>query len=324
MSSNINGKLEQQFRSAVYIEPVLKAEADQIYNLVKSEVRNYISQYKNDAVTMVDMGSSSDGLKVVAPDEYDVMLVVETTNLDPSRSQEVPGYYYMLRTQGGVSEGARRWRWLELDGCVKDGYLRADMVRNSFQSMMQTVVNGHTGSTYKLHIRQSGPAIEVGVSWSGKSLTIDFVPAVKVNGEFFVATPLLDDVRDRNFLWRKSYINQEKQNISGFSENLRKAVMIWKAAQINSSQLQGLSSYHFKTIGMMLARRSGTSWLSLEECVTAIRDELLSALEMKRLPSAFDPGVDLFARKEQSSLENVKNFVLRHKEGEKLLRMLGA
>ena len=72
----------------------------------------------------------------------------------------------------------------------------------------------------------------------------------------------------------------------------------------------------------MLAKRSSAKPSSLEEYVIAIRDELLSALEMKRLRSVFDSGVDLFARKEQSSLENVKNFVLRHKEGEKLLRML--
>ena len=116
--------------------------------------------------------------------------------------------------------------------------------------MMQTAVNGHsnTKSYHSLNTRQSGPAVQVDVSWSGKSLTIDFVPAIKINGELFVDTPLLDDVKDRNFLWRKSYVSQEKQSISLFSENLRKAVMVWKAAQIDCPQLRGLSSYHLKPL----------------------------------------------------------------------------
>ena len=327
--SDISTKLEKHFRSKVDVKQVLKNEADRIYNLVKSEVRNYISQYKNDAVTVVDMGSSSDGLKVVAPDEYDVMLVVENTRLEPSESSAVPGYY-TLHTPFVMPESAYRYRWIDLEECVVGERLKPSLVRQSFHSMMQTVVNGHSDSRYSLHICQSGPAIEVGVSWStSKFMTIDFVPAVKINGEFFVARPLQYDVelgahsvQDENFLWRKSYIQQEKQKISYFSENLRRAVMLWKAAQLHSAQLHLLSSYHFKTIGMMLA--STTRWYSLEECVVAVGEKLISALRYKNLPNFFDAGVNLLHRKKMDSLDNLKNHLTRNLEGDRLLKLLGA
>ena len=68
--------LDEHFRLNVEIDSQLKREANKIYKLVKSQVQNYILDNGHDEVTLVDMGSSPEGLKVVAPDEYDVMLVV--------------------------------------------------------------------------------------------------------------------------------------------------------------------------------------------------------------------------------------------------------
>ena len=323
--SYINTKLENHFGSKVYVEPGLKAEAYGIYNLVKSEVRNYIPQYKNNAVTMVDMGSSSDGLKVVAPDEYDVMLVVENTRLKACESSDVPGYY-TLQKPNYVREAANfEYRWISLDKCMVGKLLKPDKVRQSFESMMHKVENGQSDSKYKLDMRKSGPAIEVGVSWSGRSMTIDFVPAVKIRGDYFVARPLpyqdFNDVENREYLWRKSYVQEEKKEVSGFDKNLRKAVMLWKTARLYSKQLNMLSSYHFKTIGMMLA--STTRGYSLEDCVIAVGEELIAGLKRKNLPCFFDLGVNLFYRKKSDSLDNLKNYLARNMKGGKLLKLLG-
>ena len=321
--SYINTKLENHFGSKVDIEPVLKAEADKIYSLVKYKVKNYISDYKDNAVTVVDMGSSSDGLKVVAPDEYDVMLVVKTTELEAFGSSDVPGYY-TLNTPRIIFESMDYgYRWIDLDKCMSHHRLKPDLVRRSFESMMHNVVN--YDRSYNLHMRKSGPAIEVGVKWSGGSMTIDFVPAVKIRGEYFVARPLpyqdFNNVKNREFLWRKSYIQEEKEEVSGFDKNLRKAVMLWKAAQLHSPQLQMLSSYHFKTIGMMLTNT--TRGYSLEDCVIAVGEELIAALRSQNLPCFFDPGVNLLHRKGSDSLDNLRNHLTRNLQGDMLLKLLG-
>ena len=321
--SYINTKLENHFGSNVDIKPELRAEADGIYSLVKYKVKNYISNYKDNAVTVVDMGSSSDGLKVVAPDEYDVMLMVETTDLEAFESSDVPGYY-TLNTPRVIFESLNYgYRWIDLDKCMSHHRLKPDLVRRSFESMMHNVVN--YDRSYNLHMRKSGPAIEVGVKWSGRSMTIDFVPAVKIRGEYFVARPLpyqdFYNVKNREFLWRKSYIQEEKEEVSSFDKNLRKAVMLWKAARLHSPQLQMLSSYHFKTMGMMLASTTRAS--SLEEGVIAVGEELIAALRSQNLPCFFDPEVNLFYGKKSNSLDNLKNYLAWNMKGGKLLKLLG-
>ena len=326
--------LDEHFRLNVEIDSQLKREAKKIYKLVKSQVQNYILDSGHDEVTLLDMGSSPEGLKVVAPDEYDVMLVVINRLLRATTKREAPGYSH-IHYPPKIKEAKIQYRWIQFDECMDGYYLSPDLVRRSFQSMMQKIINDLKDKRYKLKMRQSGPGIEVSVSVLDKMMIhIDFVPTVQIQGEYFVAKPfpskgmarptvqiqreyfvakpwkILENTRyDKNeLLWRKSFSHKEQEMVAlHLDENWKKAIMMWKAARLYSPQLQALSSYHFKIIGLHLAQSKPRS--SLEDCAQYIGEELISGLEKRNLPHIIYPQVNLFEHMNKQALENVKQFL---------------
>ena len=305
--------LDEHFRLNIEIDSKLKQDADKIYELVKSQVQNYILDNGHDEVTLVDTGSSPEGLKVVAPDEYDVMLVVVNRELDATTKREAPGYSH-IHVPFIRNEAKIQYRWIQFDECMDGYYLSPDLVRRSFQSMMQKIINDLKDKRYKLKMRQSGPGIKVSVSWLDKIIHIDFVPTVKIQGQYFVAKPfpskgMANTCNDKNeLLWRKSFSHKEQEMVAlHLDEIWKKAIMMWKAARLNSPQLQTLSSYHFKIIGLQLAQSKPRS--SLEDCAQYIGEELISGLEKRNLPHIIYPQVNLFEHMNKQALENVKQFL---------------
>ena len=306
-------RLEQCFHSEVEIDCESKNDADRIYDLVKTALKTHISGNVGNNVTLVDMGSSFENLKVRKPDEYDLMLAVHNTGLQVV-SSEVPGFFYIKELYPRINNETafKSWRWIDFVECMEENFLSPVKVRGSFHSMMHRFLKQHHDSRYTMNMRQSGPAIEVSVAWTGKSMTIDFVPTISIMGDIFVAKPLpcttYADTEKGELLWRKSFSPQEREFISlHLSENWRKAVMMWKAARLNSAQLQTLSSYHFKIIGMKLAKTRVAS--SLEDSVTSIGKELASRLQERSLPHIFNSEVNLLSSKSKDSLDNLEKFV---------------
>ncbi|KAJ6641376.1 Cyclic GMP-AMP synthase-like receptor 1 [Pseudolycoriella hygida] len=135
-------------------------------------------------------GSYADDIKVSAPDEFDVLVLLKFPKPIPRASS--PGYITI-----NISEGMNTWmNWLKGDiekykrFIDNDGYLIQDQILDWLRTLVREILSEHrnsfkiNGSEYNVHQQNSGPAVTLNVRvMKGSSqqgqFSIDLVPALQ-------------------------------------------------------------------------------------------------------------------------------------------------
>ena len=274
---------------------------------------------------LMHTGSFYEGLKVIAPDEFDVMmpLMLEPKMWELHNGKAslcgAAGYWFVRRTKREVFPlGASPW-----DMSLARGCLSPSKIISRFIGLIQKGIN-RLGSTseYVIRLRKSGPAITLDVTYDGhKRLSIDLVPAVSAGGVCVVAKEhpsalqLFCDPDFKN-LWRRSYSEEEKDKLRKmdlYGGCRLKCLRIVKAIRLNHHQQFGmLPSYVYKTLLFHLVDMED-EWHqeALAERVINMFETLKECLRCGRLDHYFDHDVNLFGGCSSASLNDLACYIDR-------------
>ncbi len=323
-------KLNEYYDNYVKIPEQNMSIAQSVVKDVKSHVLDYFLHFHPELniTEMKDTGSCREGLKVIRPDEFDIMFYI---NLDRRtwefvHSLDNPNFFEVRKIGSGDSP---------YDQYILNRYLSPWKLGNDFHGKIQRAVN--MLELYSINLERHGPAITLKVRYGeGKKVYIDFVPGVKMGSKVVVpkphkrvpeyAPPHIRHAGDESRLWRQSFSEEECTLIS---ENLPpeccylKVLKIFKAVRLNApSQFGMLSSYVYKTVLMHMIRSSRLDatrrWAydNLEERFIEFLDALQQYLSDGRLPHFFNSDINLLEDFSDQSCENLQRYI-KYRVGEK-------
>ncbi len=275
-------------------------------------------------------GSCREGLKVITPDEFDVLipLYLENSGWTLLPSSHTPGYYRVHQKEETQSLSS------PFDACVVgDGYLSPQAIQQAFQGIVQDALNGYSHN--KVQISGSNRGIMIHVQYTPTdSLWIGLRPAVVLDDKLVTAQPhhdlYSDDPVESDYatLWRESFSVREFDYMTHSlppSSCHRTLLRIFKAIRLNFPHEFGVfSSYIYKTVLMhMIESGEADMWKEecLQECIVDFLDNLQGYLLKKNLPHFFNAEINLLDEHSQATCDNVRKFI-RHIMGENQLRTL--
>ncbi|XP_071943914.1 mitochondrial dynamics protein MID51-like [Antedon mediterranea] len=147
-------------------------KANQIVERIENFIKHFLEHTKLEELpytfgNLLHQGSSYEGLKVIKPDEFDLMLPLKLNEPDweitkPYGPYETPGYFFIKK---------------------KRIYLNPKEIKQTFQSILQKVINRiQQRNTITLRA-SSGPALTLNVCYDDNlKMSIDIVPAISLNG----------------------------------------------------------------------------------------------------------------------------------------------
>ncbi|XP_071965973.1 cyclic GMP-AMP synthase-like receptor 3 [Antedon mediterranea] len=323
-AANLIGALRSYLLNEVNIPQHEQTQAkDAIQKIKNVFVRSHHSSPFNFR-QIFHQGSSYEGLKVIAADEFDLLVPLNLSTNWRITGGGLDGYYLIEKTSHYTDS--------TLGNLIEDGRLNPDRVRRSMQSTVQTVVNGIGDLGMRINLSYSGPAITLDVGYNGRSMSIDIVPSLNIGGRHFVAkSPRHLHTPEYDQLWRESFSDREKSifnNIDRINECRRDTLKILKTVQKKAglSQLGMLSSYHLKTCMLHLnSDRPDLSWHqeSLADRFKDLVQTLMHFLETRNMPNFFRGSVNLLDRYDADSLNNILGWLRRAtRDDEHIIRVL--
>ncbi|ELU07378.1 hypothetical protein CAPTEDRAFT_203641 [Capitella teleta] len=248
-----------------------------------------------------DRESSHEDMKIRKPDEFDVLIPIETDDAD--------------------------WRLRDFheDDCFvtiapcyvwgQAGVLSAASIRARFQGAVQRFVNKYIRG-YKLKPSTHGPAVTLDVYDGNRKLfSVDLVPLVRLEGNWLVAKPHPASVgkplSPERYLWRRSFNHQEHDYIKLIPLESKKILMIVKAMVIDNYAnghvailcIQG--RFH----ALVRQKRTGTNSANVISFLSYLSDVLLRGTT-KPFPDV-DYHINILNNWNPTQLNNVARFWLR-------------
>ena len=328
----LKDKLERYYQSHVKIKPSDMNKAQGVADEVIEGVQRHLqSTYLSLAIGgLQQVGSTTEDLKVVAPDEFDFMvpigLDVNAWKLEDA-AHRAPGFWLLRKA---------KWSLSSLDNFMAGDYLSPAKIRSSFQGTLMRFVSNYTGR-YRIRVSTHGPSVTLTVTYDHyRTLSIDIVPTLSLVKTFLwvfttqnvkiVGKPHPLSLRGYSAydtLWRHSFSIEEGKQLRRFSTNRAchtKCLKILKAIRLDNAQLSMLSSYHLKTLLLHQMRfySAENHWShgALEDRFVGMVKALRSYVKDRRLPHFFTPEVNLLAHlqsnlNEQDALFNLENYLNR-------------
>ena len=331
----LSDKLKEYYDSYVKIPAEKMSNASQVVENIKRCILDYFSRCQSqfNITEMKGTGSCREGLKVINPDEYDVMVSVRLDGMSWAVVPSDHPNFFEVRKTGRASS--------PYDEYLTGGCICPNRLRYSFQGKIQRAVNNLR--MYKIALETHGPAITVKVCYGeGKTVHIDFVPSVEVNKKIVVPKPYKHDrlVKEHappnmdtgaeSRLWRQSFSDEEYAFLSGRlppSCCHLEVLKIFKAIRLNfQSQFGMFSSYVYKTVLMHMIwdKSDKTQWGQnyLEERFIEFLETLQGYLSKRHLPHFYKPEINLLEDFSPNSCDNLAGYI-DHRLGEKeLVKML--
>ncbi|XP_033098602.1 mitochondrial dynamics protein MID51-like [Anneissia japonica] len=322
-------ELRRYYRDYVAIPVDKRNRAFEVVEDIKNSLQKFVQDESKTNYTFGDImpqGSSYEGLKVMEPDEFDLLLplMLKNSNWEYSKYQS-SGYVFITKIQGYIFNTKTPYD----NAIVNDVYLSPIVIKRKMQSIVKRAVDNMVfPNVQRVTLRESGPALTLEVLYDGSQrMSIDVVPSINIGNKLVVAKrhPDSDQYQSRtdhnmlNNLWRVSFSENEKaiiREMDGMYECRRTCLKILKTIQLRkgSSQLGMLSSYHLKTCMLHLnADRSIGSWHqdNLDDCFKDLLMILIQFLNDGKMSSFFDPNIDLFSTNNTIQLQNIRGWLER-------------
>lgn len=264
-------------------------------------------------------GSSFEGAKIEAADEYDVLIILNGKELDSTRQHP---QFASLHPRNPDNHKFKEY----LDS---DGFLDPAKISSQIYSWTQLAANKlfPIGHEYQVTMRKNGPAVTLSIKCKEKSdfdkIDVDLVPAFEVLNDIYVPKPCKADieisaVNDRmpkkEVLWRKSFSLLEKQRLKLIDKGggcRRQCLRLLKFLRLRESTLKGLDSYHYKILLLNECERlpqTPDTWAAdqLAERFWGLLNQLAVYLEQRKLPHCCDRDINVFEDIKYSAMENMR------------------
>ncbi|XP_033116348.1 cyclic GMP-AMP synthase-like [Anneissia japonica] len=328
-------ELRRYYRDYVAIPVDKRYRAFEVVEDIKNSLQKFVQDESKTNYTFGDImpqGSSYEGLKVVEPNEFDLLLPLILKDSE-WRSTEAAGSEYHAPGYVFIRKCISNTKTPYDDAIDNDVYLSPIEIKRKMQSIVQRAVKKlDFPNVQRVTLRESGPALTLEViydddDYGSRKMFIDIVPSMNIRNKLFVAKrhPESDQYQNRTYhnifnnLWRVSFSEKEKEIIremDGERECRRTCLKILKTIQLKkgSSQLGMLSSYHLKTCMLHLnADKSIGSWHqdNLDDRFKDLLMKLIQFLKEEKMPSFSDRNIDLFSTYNTIQLQNIRDWLER-------------
>lgn len=266
----------------------------------------------------VDMGSSTDGLMVICPENFDILIPFALSPDDCiiNRADATSEFHSI-----GFEHDDNAWA----DACNSRKCLDSEKLVNLLSDVLEKAVCSGTSvvtSAKKLRMEEAAAVVEVCYASGLKKVTINIIPAVVIGDRRFVPehVPDLTHGEEREgFCWRESFGRKEQQSLNRFGTSVsshRIILKIFKAIRLNFPLQFGLlSSYHYKTVLLRVLddQVDAADWetSAISERFIDYLIELGNCLKERSLPHYFRPECNLLGQISPQSSQNLGHFINR-------------
>ncbi|XP_064603109.1 uncharacterized protein LOC135468665 [Liolophura sinensis] len=296
-----------------------KIKSSKVMNDVTRKIVNILQTEHELVLRPLYAGSSFEGAKIESADEYDVLLMLDGKELDPTRQHP---QFASLHPRNPDNYKFKEY----LDS---DGFLDPEKVISQIFGWTQLAANKlfPKGHEYQVTISKNGPAVKLSIKSERKSdfgkIDVDLVPAFEVLNDNYVAKSCKTDVEakaikgrvpQKEVLWRKSFSLLEKQRLSKIDKDggcRRQCLRLLKFFRLRESTLKGLDSYHYKILLLNECQRlpqTSETWAAnqLAERFWGLLNQLSLYLEQRKLPHCIDGDINVFENIKDSAMENMR------------------
>ncbi|XP_020610963.1 cyclic GMP-AMP synthase-like [Orbicella faveolata] len=298
--------------------------------LVKDYVEDEVIPYckRNSPLPLLRLeytGSMYEGLKCEAADEADLMVVLDTTDLEVVLEDvsEVPGY---AKIKEDINSTPLR-RYVDPWGYIIPAQIRlawfyslVTKAKNAFELKLPL-------SPVCLRVSSHGPAVKLDIILDATGakktlLSVDLVLCFQIgSSDYYVAKPYEGrrPVSDAELLWRPSFSLREKKVLKKIDKEdgcRRELLRIVKTILKKETTFAGLTSYHLKTAFMHYMTDTTENWpgdRSLEEHFPGFLGKLQSYLTDRQLPNYWQPRMNLLKDLNQKVLEHMASRLAKMK-----------
>jgi len=288
---------------------------------------------------MVSFGSVTEGLQVIRPNCFDVMIPIMFGSRSHAHAAFVGG-----RTVAGsfvivVPDDSAT----EYDGgkvCDEEHRLVTRKLLDVLQVVVEKAVEVVTGYQYQYHCAIQPPAhnataISIAVYTDAYDITVNFLPFVIIDSRLFLPVPdstqfgAQSDIHGR--LWMESFVRQEKLSVDRFESSVCGhliALKILKAIRLNHpEQFGAVSSYHLKMLLFHVLEDLPEScdWdqNAVGERLIDLLTKLTEVLRQRHLPHYFQQNVNTLINVPLEMCNNLAKFLekkLAHNDITSLLK----
>lgn len=294
-------------------------------------------------------GSYADGIKVEAPNEFDLLVLLKFPKPIPVSS--VPGYVTV-----NIKDGINTWLgWMTGNNekykrfIDSEGYLIQDEILDWLRKLMREILSEQRnilkihGAEYCIQQYNSGPAVTIDVTVQKSTFggigkfSIDFVPALQFqsndrwvadkqpilrhsSSRFWNAIPKPNKMRlHKNRDWICSYAEIERDYLNGLNR-IKPLIKIFKKIR-DKANLTNLKSYYIKTVFLhRRLQKPDNYWNgSLALLFMEMFDVILEHLREQTLWSLWHHNYNLFSQLDDNqitdiyyNLKSIKEIIVRN------------
>ncbi|XP_071956361.1 cyclic GMP-AMP synthase-like receptor 3 isoform X2 [Antedon mediterranea] len=304
-------ELKRFYKKYVVINKSDWIQARMIVDNIIEKFQIYTKEKMN---CVIRQGSSFEDLRVTKPIEFDLLVPLKLDSTPTiTKKDNAPGYYF-------IHYNGETWK-----KCTIDGQLSPILMCLKMQAEV-----GHAVAfmerelpDYQIKVRDKDPAKQLTVKYRDVTIDIDLVPAVEFQGQYLVAkrhnkADGFHEIPNKknlfNYLWRRSYSQQEKNLIRSMDKYHRVCLKILKAVAVSHqyrSQFGKLKSYHLKTCLLHLNERNVKIWDEddLGVWFKKLVNSLIHFLKEKKLLCFFDENINLFESISDDTLNNLMKWL---------------
>jgi hypothetical protein len=325
----LQDKLQAYYDNYVEVPLVSMAWARVVMEDVIADAKKFIEPKSVFPIgELIPTGSSTDGLKVIQPDEFDVLIPIRLVSKDGWTLDflpDDPGFAKLSNTHADANIPKNLFEGSNLSSVKIKGY---------YQGLLQRYVNQQS-TRYGIKLKTGGPALTLIVTYSGgKKMSVDLVPCVEIGEKTVVAKPHPsmkypddDPHPDSTVLWRRSYSTMEQEQLSMHYDGFTKCLMIMKSLRVNHVQLAMISSYALKSAFLHWRETIRSAEWDDGALLVNFREfsNFLCAMAKKRKIYPFfesNPNANLLKRLSPIALSNLWNFIERNLVTHRLRNLL--
>ncbi|ELU12499.1 hypothetical protein CAPTEDRAFT_214826 [Capitella teleta] len=321
----IQRKLQSYFNEYVQVSDASMKEARKVMENIIGEAGKFIREHKSletanlSIDALIPTGSSTDGLKVIQADEFDVLMPIPL-------SSKTGWSVKFLSDDPSFAKLSNESYDHKIPTKYFDDYcnLSSVKIKGLFQGILQKFVNEKNKAGDGIALKTGGPALTLLISHSDdKRMSVDIVPCVKIDDFSMVLKPHPSTKEpdkalhhpDAAVLWMKSYSMEEKEEIAKHYDDFTKCLMIMKCLRVNNAQLATISSYVLKTAYLYWRGNMGASavW-DEDELLVNFRnfaEFLKGKIDDEKLCPFFEcnPKANLLKRQKKAALTNLSDFI---------------
>ncbi|XP_033120701.1 cyclic GMP-AMP synthase-like [Anneissia japonica] len=338
---SLTKELRRYYSEAVAIPNAKRKRAKEVVEDIKRSLQWFVglmpineSESKYIFGNIISQGSSYEGLKVIEPNEFDLLLPLELEDglwtYTAETAEEHNDDAIVAQTQYFYIEKDENAKTLYENAIFNCVYLDPITIKQRMQSIVQRAINKMNFPYLQGDITLChglGPALTLGVCYDDdkQKMKIDIVPSIRIDDNLFVAKKHPDaDYKSpenmHNYLWRESYSEKEKKIIKKMDkedECRRTCLKILKTIREKKEKKaslleEALDSYHLKTCMLHLNDDKTIGPWDKDKLKYRFKDllrKLLEFLEKKTMPNYHCSGVNLLSTIKNSQRIGIINWL---------------